>query len=232
MGDGLLALAEALMTSSERRLELTSRNISNISTPGYKRLYPFDQILSDAAQSSAPRIASDQRQGGLTQTGSPFDLAIVGDGLFQLRSDEGVYFTRNGQFERRADGHVVNAQGFALQTASGDDLIVSGSNVEITQNGTVLDDGAPVARIGLYAAQDWSALSIVGGSLFQAPPDQIQELDQGMMRQGMLETANTELAQEMLDMMQTLRAAETGARLAQTYDTLIGQSITTLGRTQ
>lgn len=229
---GLLELGEMLLGVSERRLEAVSRNVANLTTPGYKASVAFQDLLTEATSArTSVSFASNFTQGGLHATGMPFDLALSGPGFFRLRTDERAYYVRSGQFERTAEGRLVNSQGMALQTNNGEDLIVGRGPIEFVSDGTVLEGGLPVARLGVFAFDSETSIEALGGALFRAPDAAMREVEAPLVRQGMLENANVDLSREMVDMMAAMRQAEIGARIVQTYDGLIGQSITTFGRT-
>lgn len=171
----------------------------------------------------------DETAGHLDSTGSALDLAISGPGLFQLKDGEAIVYSRQGQFRRLEDGRVANAQGHVLQQAGGGDLIVGSSAVEILADGTVIEDEHPIGRIALYAPEEGVTLEPLSGSLFAARGE-VAEVDQPQLRQGMLESSNVVLGDEMVTMMAALRQAESGGRLATLYDELMGRAITTLGQ--
>src|SRR5262249_39096304 len=106
-----------MMRGSEQRLEAASHNIANITTPGYKSGDSFESAITgaepQATTSSSVTIHPNFAQGGLRQTGRSLDLAISGAGFFKLRSGNQIYYSRDGQFERAADGRIVTAQGLA-----------------------------------------------------------------------------------------------------------------------
>jgi flagellar basal-body rod protein FlgG len=181
----------------------------------------------------APHLAAstDFAAGPLRLTGNPFDLAISGQGYFRVQGEDGAYYTRAGQFTRDDRGRLIDAQGLALQTVDAHDLVLGSGRIEVTDDGTVLEDGAPIARIGLFQLREGSDLERVGGAYFAASAEAMEDAAAPAIRQGMIEGSNVELASEMLVMMGALREAEAGARVVQAYDALIGQSITTLGRT-
>lgn len=233
---GLIELGQLMMTRSERHLELTSQNLTNVSTPGYKRHVSFDASIDDAHAADLTRTGvaarPDFTQGALRQTGRPLDLAISGAGFFLLRTSDGhAFYARNGQFSRDSEGRVVSTEGYALQTAGGGELVLAGDAAEILNDGTVLENGAPVARIAIFAPDDASQLSAQSGSLFTASNEAMHEVSSPLVRQGALEAANVDNAAEMLQLMSSMRQAEAGARVVEAYDTLIGQSISTFGRT-
>ena len=241
MGTGIAELGEILLARSEQRLETVSRNVSNLTTPGFKREVPFmDGVIGALADGAAVDANATQQAGGsqtdfaqgaLRLTGSPLDLAVTGPGFFQVRSEDQFYYVRGGQFSRGADGRISNSLGHTLQAVAGGDLILDGSEVEILSDGVVLQGGAPIARIGVFNTTDGAELVSAGGGLFASPAGDMAQVGASSIRQGMLEGSNVELAEEMLTMMDALRQAESGARLIRLYDTLIGQSVTTFGQT-
>lgn len=237
MSGDLLGVGEVLLATTERRLEIVSRNIANASTAGFKKEIAFGEILSsldtkDETSGSTPNLQStytDFSQGGLRMTGRAFDLALSGPGFFRVRSIDGAsYYTRNGEFERGGDGRLSNAHGMVLQTAGGEDLIVTDA-AEILGDGVVLDGGQPVARIGVFVPASSEQFRAVGGTLFSASAAPL-EAGEPLVRQGMIETANVDMPAEMVGMMEALRSAEIGARIVQTYDGLIDKSISAFGR--
>lgn len=234
MTQGLLELGEIMLAASQRRLDIVSRNVANASTPGFKKDVMFEATLDASSRGGVANVAvtTDFEQGAMRVTGRGLDLAIAGPGFFQVRAGERHYYTRSGAFERDGGGRLVNAQGFALQSADGGDVIVGANATEILSDGVVLEAGLPVARIGVFEADDTAMMRGLGGTMFEAPAGTMRQGLAVNLRQGMLEAANVDMAGEMLDMMAAIRSAEVGARVVQAYDTLIGQSISTFGRGQ
>ena len=227
MPDGLLELGEAMLAASTQRLEAVAQNVANSATPGYKAQLSFEQTLADAAGAAhrTPNLA----QGTLQRTGAPLDLALAGPGFFALRDGETITYTRSAQFERDANGRVVDAAGRVLQAVGGGDIVVSRADPEILSDGVILEDGLPQAAIAVFDIDDANSLQSIGGAHFSAPDGAMAAIEANV-RQGMLESSNVDTAHEVLQMMTAIRQAETGARVVQTYDALISQSITTLGR--
>jgi flagellar basal-body rod protein FlgF len=168
--------------------------------------------------------------GSVAPSDSPLDLAIEGNGFFLVEMNGGQFLTRSGQFARGVDGTLVGSSGQLLLDEVGAPISVNSSDVEILPNGTILDRGSPVARIALVVPTEPSALRAVGGTLFEASATMPADLADSQIRQRALEGSNVETAAEMTSMMLALRMAESGARLVQTYDGLMGQAITALGR--
>ncbi|PTS90573.1 hypothetical protein DBR17_01225 [Sphingomonas sp. HMWF008] len=227
---GLVESASAILRVAQQRLESASQNVANITTPGYKRQISFVEVMASqpdrAGDVPALRLRPDLTQGKLSATGGPLDIAISGDGFFALRDGTTTLYSRQGQFTRAADGTLVTAQGYALQQASGGDVVVENSAVTIANDGTVLDAGRPVARIGVYVPDSSASMRSLDGSTFQLESGHATELASPMLRQGMIEASNVSVGDEMITMMAALRQAESGSRLVQTYDDLLGRAIT------
>lgn len=216
-----------------RSVEVSAQNISNISTPGYKRRVSFEQLVRapDTQNSSptTPAIGADFSAGKLVETGNPYDLALGGEGFFAVRSGEQVLYTRQGQFQRAADGRLITAQGMALQ-AEGGDLVLKGGRFEVLSDGAVLEDGLPVARLALFDIADRTRLGMVGGSLFTAGDEDMLKAPGASVRQGAIEASNVSTADEMVAVMAAMRRAESAQRLVGVYDDLMGRALTTFGQ--
>lgn len=227
---GLMEAATAVMRSAEVRLDVAARNIASVSAPGYKRQSTYAQLSAATIgePQGLPVIATqtDIAQGKLEETKNPLDLAISGNGFFAVKAGEQVKYLRQGQFSLRADGSVVTPQGYVLQQAGGGDLVLDRANVKIESDGTVLDGDRPIARIGLYTSAVPASADGVLFDLGSSP----SEVDTPTLRQGMVEGSNVSTGDEMIAMMSAIREAESGARLAQTYDDLLGRAITSLGQ--
>lgn len=232
---GLIEAAAAILRVSEQRLATVSMNVANLSTAGYKRRVSFTDVVAARSNGSnalpTVRLRSDMTTGKLSDTGNPLDLAIGGDGFFQVRDGEDVMFTRSGAFQLAEDGRVLTPQGFALQQAGGGDLVLDNSAVEIRADGQVFDDDRRVGRIGVFGAPASAGLEALDGSMFRFtdPPEEVAAPG---LRQGMIEASNVSIGDEMIVMMATLRQAESGARLVQTYDDLLGRAITAFGQSR
>ena len=141
-----------------------------------------------------------------------------------------IFYSRQGHFQVAPDGTVITPQGHVLQQSGGGDLVLESAQVEILQDGAVIDGGQPVARIAVFVPSDPKALGPIGGSLFTAADEVVEESAAPVLRQGMVEASNVAMGEEMVTMMAALRQAENGARIVQLYDDLLGRAITTFGQ--
>jgi flagellar basal-body rod protein FlgG len=228
---GLVDSAIAAMSGASRRTEIAAINIANVSTPGFKRLMraaPTD--LPNSFDNALSRVRADLSAGKTMETGRPLDLSINGAGYFQLRAGESIMYSRQGGFTIAADGTLVTTQGYALQQAGGGDLIVSGGSATILADGAVMDGDRPVGKIAVYQPSGSAAAQALDGSLFSMAAGGVDEVATTSIRSGALEASNVSLGNEMTSTMAAMREAETGAKLIQLYDDLMGKAIQTFGQ--
>lgn len=243
MGD-LIDNVASVISQSERRVEVSAQNIANIATPGYKRVLSFEATLaagdagSGVARSSDPagattaaaNVVTDFSTGKRMGTGNPNDLAILGGGFFVVQGPDGPLYTRAGQFHRNADGRLLTTQGYALQSDGGGDLVLKTGTFKVQADGTVMQAGEAVGRIALVDFVDRSAAASVEGGFFSAPDAQVSKVESATIDQGALEASNVSAGAEMVSIMAALRSAQSGARMANLYDDLLGRAITAFGQ--
>lgn len=224
-----------MLSRATERMEVSAQNMANMVTPGYKAHRQFSTLVDNAASNSniaqADDVGIDFSAGKLNLTGNPLDLAISGRGFFAVRNENGVLYTRDGQFSRDGEGKLINADGLAVQSLSGD-VVIGGTKVEVLADGTVMSDGEAVAQLKIADFENLQTLKPVGAGLFAAPAESAQDVASPQIRQGMLETSNVSTAEEMLGVMSALRNAESGQRVAQVYDDLLGRALTAFGQGQ
>lgn len=221
--------------SQEYRLDTVANNLANVNTTGFKQeklafrdvfqreahdLLDPNMSIKGGVRWPEPNIICEPRlvetgtdfsPGEMKQTGNPLDLALHGEGLFQVRTPEGDFYTRNGAFQLNAEGSIVTAQGYELLAGGQGIQVPPNANIEIDGAGTVRANGEQIAEIDVVSFQDLSVLQKRGENLFQLPDDaQFQEIvpQQTTVRQGVLEDSNVQLVREMVNMIETMRATE------------------------
>jgi flagellar basal-body rod protein FlgF len=230
-------IAGQILARAEQRAEVSAQNITNASTPGYRRRVSFYELLNagggpaEAHGRQQGAVAADFTAGQVRETGAATDLAIAGQGFFIVRSDEATLYTRQGQFRRDDGGRLVTAQGLALQGRDGGDIVVGDAPFQVAADGTVTRGGEPLARIAVVDFDDRHALLRGEGSAFAAPAGtEPTPVEGAVVRQGMLEDSNVNTGDEMVAMMEAVRRAETGQRLVTTYDDLMGRALSLFGQ--
>lgn len=232
MGD-IVRAASSILTRANRAAETAAQNITNSATPGYWAKSSFDEVIAEragiGADDSQIKTIFDTSEGRPIETGNVFDIAILGDGLLELMDEAGPVYTRNGHLDRDADGRLVGIGGRPVQSVDGGDILVPETGLVITADGTVLDeDGAPIARLALVMAEGPPALEDDG--VFRFASENLSPVTDPRIRQGFVESSNVSLGDEMVVLMESIRRAETGQRLMNVYDDLLGRVVTTLGQ--
>jgi flagellar basal body rod protein FlgG len=148
----------------------------------------------------------------------------LGRGFFVVHSENGAFYTRAGQFQLSADGKLVNAQGFALQGQNGGDLtLASGKPFQVADDGTVIQEGQPVDKLAVVSINDNRAAVYAEGGVLSAPASAVTAQDTATIRQGAYEASNVSTGDEMVSIMLALRQAETGQKLVNVYDEMMGR---------
>lgn len=234
---GIVELGAVIIAQATQRVESAAQNMANMTTPGYKARLYFQKLV-DGLQPGliSPQVdpkgdtAIDFAAGKLQHTGNPLDLAISGAGFFAVRTEEGLLYTRSGQFDRDAEGRLTTPEGAVLQSTAGD-VQTDGGEISVLADGTIQENGRPVSQLSIATFDDPGLLAPVGAGLFFAPPGAAHDTGVSQVRQGVLEASNVTTANEMISLMAGLRGAETGQRVVQIYDDLMGRALTAFGQT-
>ncbi|HEY8358579.1 MAG TPA: flagellar hook-basal body complex protein [Ramlibacter sp.] len=240
--DPVLAITLRSMQHDVGRLDRIGMNLANAQTTGYQRevaTLPFEQLAGPGASAGAG-VAVDPRPGTLRNTGQKLDVALGGPGWFEVQTQHGLAYTRQGQFQLDAQGRLLTAQGYAVQGLGGDIQLPHGMPV-IDAEGRIYEgslpgaepgrtDGAPLAQLKVVAARTGAPVQRLGGGVVrlegEARPVPAAELQ---VRQGFLENANVNPMQEMVQLIQTMRHFESMQKVALGYDEMMGAAIRRLG---
>jgi len=235
-------------------MNVISNNLANVNTTGFKRdRAVFEDMLyqnvkqaggQTDANSQAPtgmmlgtgvRIVATEKlhtQGNMVTTQSPLDLAIAGDGYFQIAKGDGTLaYTRDGGFKISATGQLVTSAGALLQPAI--TIPNTASSVTIGRDGTVSIElttgGAQVlGQIQIARFVNPSGLQSLGQNLMKDTPASgaPQVLAPGVggagsLMQGSLEASNVNVVEEMVNMIETQRAYEINSKAISAVDGML-----------
>jgi flagellar basal-body rod protein FlgF len=227
------------LSGLKREMQVIAHNIANASTTGFRRegmMFSEFVALAEGAEPSLSMALGNTRQtyqmqGGLNQTNGTFDLAIEGEGFFQLDTDQGPRLTRAGSFTPNAAGELVNMDGHRLMDAGGSPIFVppDARTITMSRDGTFSADGQPFAQVGLVRPADPVTMTRAAGTLF-AVDGEVEALEQPRILQGFLEESNVTPMLEMTRLIEVQRAYEQGQRLMEREDDRIKNVIQTLGR--
>lgn len=223
-----------MLSGASRRMEVAADNIANMTTPGFKSHVAFSAYIEPNSiddDGSRLGMSLDLSDGKLVNTGNMTDLAISGSGFFVVRSGDKVLYTRDGQFHRSEDGHIVTGDGMILQTMAGDALVETGA-FTVSPDGKISQLGKDLGQIALASFRNPDSLKLVDGGYFAAPADSAESVPAPRIVQGAVEQSNTSDATQMLALMGALRGAESGQHIIQVYDDLLQQAAGVFGARQ
>jgi len=252
-----LWIAKTGLDAQQTNLDVISNNLANVSTNGFKRARAvFEDLLyqtlrqpgaASSQQTQIPsglsigtgvRPISTERiftQGGLQKTENPLDIAINGNGFFQIQMPDGTLaYTRDGAFQRDANGQVVTSSGYPLSPAitipaNAQTLSISRDGiVSYTQAGSTAS--TQIGTIQLASFVNNGGLQSVGENLFletassgTPTPNTPGTNGVGVLNQMYVETSNVNVAEELVTMIQTQRAYELNSKAVQTSDAMLGR---------
>jgi len=252
-----LRTAASGMYAQQLNIQVIANNIANINTTSFKksRAEFSDQIYQEVSTNTEnvniPGIienvatklqigngvqpTSTQKlfqQGDLQQTGHQLDVAISGEGFFQIRKPDGTFaYTRDGSFKISGDGSLATAGGYLIEPgiSMNDDVL----QVQISDDGTVrvtdvTGDAVEVGTIELAKFINPAGLKALGDNLYAeteasgAPllgrPNQEGF---GILKQGFLESSNVDIVEEMISMITAQRAYEINSKTVKTVEEMM-----------
>ena len=252
-----LWIAKTGMTAQQTQLDVISHNLSNVSTTGFKRNNAVfeDLIYQNLRQVGAQTSEENQlptglhlglgvrtvatsrnfTQGSLQETKNSLDVAINGNGFFEVQLPDGtIGYTRDGSFQLDSQGRLVTSGG--LPVANGITVPQGATSISISESGVVsatLAGNPQPQQLGQLAMSSFinaAGLQPVGQNMYKesaasGAPQQGQPGTNGLgvMRQGFLETSNVNVVEELVTMIQTQRAYEMNSKAIQTSDQMLAK---------
>ena len=220
MNSGYYAACAGLKAQTQA-LELISNNVANLNTTGFRgQQTTFQSLLaSSSAGVTTPlnqavndfNVLGDSRidlsAGNLESTGNPLDLAIEGSGFFAVQTKAGTVYTRNGNFQASADGHLTTSAGDLVLGENGPLTIPSGE-VSFSPDGTLSSGGAVAGKLRMVEFAPGSSPSPLGNSYYSAPAADTRPAATSYVRQGTLESSNVGAVSAVVQLITVQRRAE------------------------
>jgi flagellar basal-body rod protein FlgG len=219
------------LNNASKRLQNSANNLANVQTAGFKK-GEVSSIQSKSGGTRVNSVAKVNTQGGLIPTNNPLDLAIEGNGFFQVTNPNGgTSFTRSGSFSLNGAGQVVDSSGNALipqiNVPAGNNGISIGANGQIS---TQTAGGLEVAgQIQLATFNNPAGLSAAGGNLLNESASSgapvVGNPNQGpfgAVLSGFLEGSNVDIAEEMVDQIVAKATFEANVNVIKANDEMIG----------
>lgn len=236
-----LSIAALSMSDDMARLAVLSNNLANAATPGFKRDMAVGRPFVDFVHAATPQGASswastlplsrswtDLRAGAMQHTGHGLDVAIEGDGYFEIDDPGGPVYTRQGSFQVDASGRLVDAAG-RMVAGTGGEIRVESSEPRIDRQGRVYDRDKLAGQLRIVRFEAPQALVKLGAGQFAAADQAALPVADAQVRQGYLEASNVTTAHEMVRLIETMRHFESNQKLIQGYDEMLERTIRTLG---
>ena len=203
---------------AELTQELAANNLANLETAGFKAERGFVAALDlalDGGPGAQPHVAGtglSMTAGPVRLTGRPLDVAIDGAALLAVETAAGERYTRDGRLQVAGDGTLRTASGHAVLGTTGP-LVVTGTDVRVEDDGTVVADGVEAGRLKLVEPPPGGDLRPEGHGLL-ASPAPLAAIDEaaGRVRAGYVESSNVDPVGGTVTLVETLRRFESLAR--------------------
>jgi flagellar basal-body rod protein FlgG len=224
-----LYLAASGMLAEQVRQDSIANDLANSSTAGYKAdkttQQSFGALLlkntvtgeTIGTQTTAVQVnkkVTDWTPQPLKDTGEPLDFGISGDGFFAVQTAQGTRYTRNGQFSEDSQGRLV--------TLTGDPVLGRNNQpIKVGADGAVDPRNLNVVLLNNPAKQ--------GDNYVTGTPGAVAGQTAGTVRASALEESGADPTQSMVDMMESMRAYESGQKVIQAIDETLGKAASQVG---
>ncbi len=242
--------------AQEKQLQVFANNLANVNTAGFKQdQQGFRSLFARASSvgtgitsagitstiSTRPAGPSERvfaeahgirttfEPGRIRITGNPLDVAIQNDGFFEVKTPDGMRYTRNGIFSLDSQRRLVTNLGHLVMGTKGEIKVPAG-NIQVNAEGAIQVDGNPIGTIKVVEfsqhemPQKFAEGLFVGGKPIVSTKPQVQS--------GHIEESNVNSLSEMVKMIQGMRSYESTQKLIQTLDHMTDTAIQDLGRVQ
>ena len=204
-----------------REIGVVANNIANMDTTAFKRQININQAYNERIRYGEKlafvidiSTAMDLQEGGFKVTGNSMDVALKGQGYFQIDDGASVKYTRNGSFALDDQNRLVTQQGHLVLDDNARPIVIpgGGSSLTIADDGLITYDDVEIGRLGVVEFQNPEDLKASRASLFlseEAP----QPAEGTRIIQGSLETSNVNPIVEMTEMIEIHRTYDAVKRL-------------------
>jgi flagellar basal-body rod protein FlgG len=255
MTTAAMHIARTGLDAQDTRMRVISNNLANVNTTGFKRdraafeTLSYQTITAPGSPSTSEskyatglnlgtgvRVQGTARidtQGAMQTTGNSLDLALDGDGYFQVQLPGGqLGYTRAGNFSRSAEGLLVTSEGY--QVMPGITVPEGATSITIGNDGTVSatvpgqSEASEIGQIQVASFANPAGLLSKGDNyLTETAASGTANLGvagqdgRGQIRQGMLEASNVNVVEELVDMIETQRAYEVNSKMISATDDML-----------
>jgi len=261
MHEGLIIAASGGV-KQQLKMDVLANNLANLNNAGFKsdglvfrEIYPpFDEDSSADASKNAllppndsnenvayvtvDTVYTDHSQGIFHKTDNPLDLALEGDGFFEIDTPQGIRYTRNGNFRLDTGKYIVTQDGNFVLDKNKQKIKIEDNSAKIDfgPDGTIsMGSGfgnQPAGTLGLVKFEDARVLAKEGNGLYKIMDNAIKPLtaDNIKVEQGVLERSNVNSIEEMTNMITAIRGFEAYQKVIQSIDEADDQAVNSIGR--
>ncbi|WP_068090770.1 flagellar basal-body rod protein FlgG [Novosphingobium rosa] len=262
MSASALQVARTGLDAQDTRMRVISNNLANVNTTAFKRdranfatLAYQDMRIAGQQNTSQNNYATglnlgtgvqiqstsrEESQGTLDTTGNAFDLAVQGEGYFQVLLPTGQFaYTRAGNFSLSAQGEIQTSDGYPVQPAitipQGSTSVTVGSDGTVSAVPSSGGNAVQIGQITMATFPNAQGLQAIGGNMLQETTASgtaqigtpgVQGV--GTIKQGALETSNVNIVTELVDMIECQRAYEINSKMISSVDDMLKNANQTL----
>ncbi|MDD5867595.1 MAG: flagellar hook-basal body protein [Lachnospiraceae bacterium] len=250
MYQGFYELTSGMLTQ-QRNLNTISNNLANIETAGYKKdtqvnsTFDEEMLIRTGRYNKknpkelgvqtpivkADETLTDFSQGVLHETGQKYDFAIEGEGFFNIQTNEGIRYTRNGSFSLNENGDLM-LDGLGLVLGQdGNPIHLDNEDVNMDSYGRIIyqADGRIAGQIRLTGL-DTNQLVKEDSGLYRSDDAGSDLTGQTRLINGSLERSNADMVKEMTSMMSSQRALQSAAQMLRMYDNVLSKASNDVGQ--
>ena len=248
------------MGIQQKRLDATSNNLANADTAAFRRDVVVTQSFSDVLalrvrdyemrglnvvgnMNLGPMsmgvtintVHRDFSMGQLSPTGSPFSMALDGDGFFTINHINSAgqatqKYTRVGEFAISLDGYLVTLDGFGVLSTAGTPIQIPNGEFVVDPRGNVFVEGNHIATLAIANFESMADMRPFGHNLYTAIDEAVPTAFAGSVLQGFSEASNVNVVQEMVNMIAISRAYEANARMVTIQDETLQNAVNNIAR--
>jgi flagellar basal-body rod protein FlgG len=226
--------------AQERQMQVFSNNVANVNTAGFKQDESlFRSLVSRSLGNGIPAGSSERvfvssqglktvlESGRLRKTGNPYDMAIRGPGFFEVKTAQGIRYTRNGVFH--LDGHrrLVTEAGDPVMGQRGEIKLPPG-DVQISPGGAIQVNGQEAAKMKVMEFPENKPPQKSENGLFSG--DHAKSAKDAVIEGGYVEESNVNALTEMVKLIQGMRMYESAQKLIQTFDRMTEMAVQDVGK--
>lgn len=240
--DSALIVGLSRQMTLRRALDVAANNVANQNTTGFKaenllfeeylhKMKATPAKLRDVSLVLDSGVMRDMTQGAFEVTDAPLDVAIDGAGFFQIETEEGLRYTRNGRFTIDDQGRLVTRAGDPVMDEDGQEIRLNQEDgaVSIAPDGTISSNVGEIARLGVYEFESFASLKKIEGGLFESDENP-NPAETPNVRQGAVEASNVKSIVQMTRLIDIMRSYQSATKLIDSTEDLTKRTIRVLGQ--